>query len=251
MQNNHSILRHIPNFITCLNLLSGCISIVLIYKDFMVQASYFIFLAAILDFLDGMFARALKSYSEIGKQLDSLADLISFGVAPASIMFSLLNMSLVSRDISFSFEFSSALNLVVLFSAFLIAIFSALRLAKFNIDDKQKNSFIGLPVPANALFFASICIILFKNENAIIQQIILNVYVLLSLVILSSFILVSHIPMFALKFKNLSFKENRLRYIFIIISVLLLIIWNVYAIPLIIVLYIVLSVLNNIVFKIA
>ncbi|MER2998829.1 CDP-diacylglycerol--serine O-phosphatidyltransferase [Pontibacter populi] len=222
--------KHIPNFITCLNLFSGCVALYFIFQNELVYASYLVGLAAVFDFLDGMVARVLGAYSEIGKQLDSLADVISFGVVPGAMMFMLLKRA------EGDFIFSELLP----FAGFIITVFSALRLAKFNIDTRQTTSFIGLPTPACAIFVASLPLILASGE-LMAFAIILNKLVLLATTLILSFLLVAELPLFALKFTNLSWADNSIRFIFVGLSVILLALLNFAAIPLIIVLYIVLS----------
>ncbi len=231
--------KYIPNFITSLNIVAGTISIILSFEGYPMGAGFFIFAAAIFDFLDGFFARLLKVYSELGKQLDSLADLISFGLAPGFIVYNLFRSCLLMEKLEF--ENIEIYKLFVLSVAILIPLASAFRLAKFNIDTKQTSSFLGLPTPANAIFFASLPIILGLKFDLLTYGIILNLKVLIPLVIIFSFLLVSRIPMFSLKFKNYAFKNNILRYSFLIISMLLIILLRFYALPFIIIFYILLS----------
>ena len=235
------IKQNIPNFITILNLTAGCLSIISVFNNNIFEASLFIFAAAILDFLDGTFARILKAISPFGKQLDSLADLVSFGVAPGMIVYQLLNRSnfLIIPDNS-AFQFS-------VFAAFLIPAFSAIRLAKFNLDVNQRDSFIGLPVPANAIFIASLPIIadLSLFDYVWINEIVFNTWFLIALCVISSYLLISKIPMFALKFKNLKWSGNQLRFVFLIICAVLLVIFQFLAIPMIIILYVLFSVFGS------
>jgi len=235
------IKKNIPNFITLLNLFSGCLSIVATFENNWVWAAYFIGIAAILDFLDGTFARILNAKSETGKQLDSLADIISFGVAPAIILFQLIRHS---PDLPV-LEISN-INLLP-FIAFFIPVFSALRLAKFNIDTRQTESFIGLPTPANAIFIASLPLILIQQfpDNQWIFDTIKSSWFLMALTIILSILLISNIPLFSLKFKNLKWNDNKDRYIFLVISIAFILIFYFAAIPLIIILYILISVLAN------
>ncbi|MBI9037646.1 MAG: CDP-diacylglycerol--serine O-phosphatidyltransferase [Bacteroidales bacterium] len=228
---------HIPNAITLLNLLSGCFSIVSAFEGDLIGAAYFIFLAAILDFMDGTFARILNARTEIGKQLDSLADMVSFGLAPGFILFHLINNSLIIGGMQITDNFLP-------FIAFLIPVFSAVRLAKFNIDTEQENSFIGLPTPANAILIASFPLILFyENENSFITlNILQNLWVLISVSVLLSVLLIAKLPLMSLKFKTLKFSDNLSRYIFMILSIVLLIGLKFHAIPLVIFLYIAVSV---------
>lgn len=208
----NSITRYIPNTLTCLNLFSGCIACVMAFEYKYDLALSFIILCAIFDFLDGLAARVLNAPSPIGKDLDSLADDISFGIAPALILFSLL------RETNYP-NWMNDLKEYVPYFAFLIAVFSALRLAKFNIDTRQTSSFIGLPVPADALFWAAIAA---QYRTTIIEGGI-PFYLLLVGIILFSLLMVSEVPMFSLKLKNLSWKDNKIRYFFLAVSILLLI----------------------------
>ncbi|WP_299820071.1 CDP-alcohol phosphatidyltransferase family protein [uncultured Pontibacter sp.] len=228
--------KHIPNAITCLNLFSGCLALYFAFEGQLVYTAYLVGIAAALDFMDGMIARVLGAYSEIGKQLDSLADMVSFGVVPGTIMFILLQRS-GDSFLGFPIE-------IVAFYGFLITIFSALRLAKFNIDTRQTTSFIGLPTPACTIFVASLPLILEHGDLAH-YEFILNPWVLVILITVLSYILVAELPLFALKFKNLSWQDNSVRFIFLILSVILVALLNFAAIPLIIVLYILLSIFKK------
>lgn len=228
--------KHIPNALTCCNLISGCIATAFSLKGDFEDAFIFIIIGAIFDFFDGFVARLLKVSSPIGKELDSLADVITFGFAPAGIVFSLLvNTETVTNHI---------LHLIISSSAFLIAAFSALRLAKFNLDERQTQGFIGLPTPANALFWAAI-----GNYYVGVLHLLLgsNEWIVLLIgIAISCWLLVSEIPMFALKFKDFKWKgDNILRYSFILLSGLLLILlgWGGFAV--IIILYILCSIGNN------
>jgi CDP-diacylglycerol---serine O-phosphatidyltransferase len=217
--------------------LSGSISILFMLDGQLVWASAFIGLGAIFDFLDGMLARWLNSQSPIGLQLDSLADVITFGLAPSFIMYQLMAASL-DTDIQLLKIIPAA------FPAFLIVAFSALRLAKFNIDDSQQESFTGLPTPANAIFFASFPLVLMQAEAAdqmLIINLLQNYWILLPLTGIFSLLMVSSVPLFSLKFKSLSLHENKLRYLLIFLAVALLITIKYLAFPLIIIIYILLS----------
>ena len=268
------IKKNIPNFITSLNIASGTLSIIFAFEGLITISAYLILLAAVFDFLDGMSARLLNAYSELGKQLDSLADLISFGLAPAIIVYHIMKSTLLIDKLYFSNI--DTIKLLYLFAVLLIPIFSALRLAKFNIDTKQTSSFIGLPTPANALFFASIPIISSQNPFDPFLFLVYNKDVLLGIILVSSFLLVSPIPMFSFKFKNLKFKDNILRFSFLFMILLIIGItgassfnllvsiivelrfWELFeelfyiltkALPLIIFLYILLSILNSLFIK--
>jgi CDP-diacylglycerol--serine O-phosphatidyltransferase len=225
--------KHVPNAITCANLFSGCIGIVLAFKGELVAAAYAIFLSAIFDFFDGLASRVLKSFSGIGKDLDSLADMVSFGVLPAVIMYQLF---LQGHQID---KVSPWLN----FIAFLIPVFSALRLAKFNVDTRQAENFIGLPTPANAILIASFPIII-SHHNSFYTPYLLNPYVLPCIVIVMCTLLVLEVPMMSLKFKNKDFNENIYRYLLLLFSAILILFFKFAAVPVIIFIYIVLSVIQ-------
>lgn len=232
------IKKHIPNFITLMNLLAGILAIYSVTNDKPGLAGLLIFIAALMDFLDGMLARLLDAKSPIGGELDSLADVVSFGVAPAFIMFYLISQALLSNGME-KVDYLA-------FVAFVVPLFSALRLAKFNIDESQTTSFKGLPTPATGLLIASLPIIMEMNplgKPGIYQGVLSNVYFLLVITIACSLLMVSRLPMFALKFKSLSWDDNQIRYVFIIISVTLLIFLQIAAVPLIMLTYILLSVL--------
>ncbi|MEE4196327.1 MAG: CDP-alcohol phosphatidyltransferase family protein [Bacteroidales bacterium] len=240
-----SIKRYVPNFITSLNLFSGCLSIVLAFEGYLLLAVYMIFLSAVFDFFDGMSARLLKVYSEAGKQLDSLADVVSFGVAPSVIVFSMMKIMLFGSVYLPSLENIPLTTGLFLISPFLIAVFSGLRLAKFNVDTRQNESFIGLPTPANALFFVSLYIITLVSDNTLVIHLIQDKVFLLVLIIVFSLLLIAEFPMFSLKFKSLGLAGNKIRFIFIGLSAVLLILLHSIAVPVIIILYIVLSAINN------
>ena len=239
------IKTHIPNTITSLNLLSGCISIALAFEGYILFAVYMIFLAAIFDFMDGMSARLLKAYSVVGKELDSLADLVSFGVAPSVIIFHLMKISLFKTVHLPPIENLTITEILFLLIPFFIAILSGVRLAKFNVDERQTENFIGLAVPANAIFFVSLYLVSVITTNDLLHTVLKNKYVLSVLVIIFSLLLVAEFPMFSLKFNNLGFRGNKIRYIFIVLSAILLISLHTIAIPIIIILYILLSAINN------
>jgi len=217
--------KHIPNFITCLNLFSGCVATYLAFKGNYQGAFIAILLAAVFDFMDGFAARLLKAYSAMGKELDSLADMVSFGLAPGAIVFSLLT--------------TAGINEWVPFLGFLIPVFSGLRLAKFNIDDRQSSSFLGLPVPANAIFWAG----LVYSFSPFLMN---NIWFFLMLIGVFCFLLVSEIPMFSLKFKNVSWKDNQNQFLFLLGCIVILVIFQLSAFALIITWYIASSVGINV-----
>lgn len=187
------MMKQLPNIITCMNLFSGCVGVWFAFNGNFEGATLAILFSAVFDFLDGMTARLLKAYSEIGKQLDSLADMVSFGVVPGAMVFSMLSVEGMQ---------------IYAFLAFLIPVFSGLRLAKFNVDERQTTSFIGLPTPANAIFWAGLSV-------AFSTWLEKNPYVLIGIILVFSYLLVAEIPMFSLKFKNLSWKDNKLQFIFL------------------------------------
>lgn len=224
------ITRHIPNVLTCLNLFSGCIAGVMAFESRYELTLLFIIISAVFDFFDGLAARALGAHSTIGKDLDSLADDVSFGVAPSLIVFSLF------KEMPYP-AYMEGMATWLPYSAFLISVFSALRLAKFNNDTRQTTSFIGLPVPANALFWAS----LVAGYHPILTGGSVHPLGLLVLVCLFSWLLVSEIPMFSLKFKNLSWKDNKVSFIFLLFCILFLVTLQVRGFATCIVWYILLS----------
>ncbi len=233
------IKNHIPNFITVLNLLSGCLSVVFTFQGNLMLASWFIGLAAIFDFMDGMAARLLHAKSAIGVQLDSLADLISFGMAPGVIVYQLM-----TNSYNIPIVYFMDLNPLALF-AFLIPVFSALRLAKFNIDERQTEAFLGLPTPADALFFASLPLVLDQAHNTnseIVVQVVHSFWFLMPATLIFSGLMVSEIPLISLKFKNFIFKDNIARYLLISIACILLLLLGYLALPLIVVAYFVISI---------
>ncbi|TDN37407.1 CDP-diacylglycerol--serine O-phosphatidyltransferase [Hymenobacter sp. UV11] len=234
--------RHIPNAVTCLNLLCGCLALTFIFRGELVLGAYLVGAAAVADFFDGLLARALRVSSPIGKDLDSLADMVSFGVVPGAIMYKLVGtISGVSAvTVTGNADYSSALSLLP-FCAFLIPIFSALRLAKFNNDTRQTTSFIGLPTPACTLVVASLPLILATNEFGL-DRIILNPWLLLGLTVLLSGLLVAELPLFALKFKNLRWLGNRRRFIFVSLALVLVATLKAAGIPVAVLLYVLLSV---------
>ena len=237
------IRKHIPNFLTSLNVLCGSVAVVFIMKGALTTGVILIILAAVFDFFDGMSARLLKAYSPIGKELDSLADMISFGLAPGLLMFKLLEISLFKADIIPDLQSNlTPGQLLIMGSAFLIPIFSALRLAKFNVDERQTSSFIGLPTPANALFISSLALIQEHGSIPAIDNFILCTPALIGITFLFSWLLIAEIPMFSLKFKNLSWKSNQVQYIFLICSILLISTLWLYGISAIILLFIGISV---------
>ncbi|NQU86484.1 MAG: CDP-diacylglycerol--serine O-phosphatidyltransferase [Mariniphaga sp.] len=241
MATKRNIFFWVPNFITILGLFSGSLAIFFAIDGHLTLAGIFILLAALFDFLDGLAARLLHAYSELGKQLDSLADIISFGFAPAAILFTLYEFALFGINQPIQDIEGNWTDWLLLMSAFLIPVFSALRLAKFNISEDQDNNFIGLPVPANAILWASLALMLGLPEHTEILKLLYTAKNFLIIVVITSFLLISWIPMFSFKFNTLSWKLNWYRYLFIFISIILLILLNVYAIPVLFLIYILLN----------
>lgn len=216
------MIQHLPNFLTCCNLLCGCLGIVFLLEGRGVPAAYFVWASCVFDFFDGFAARWLKASSPIGKELDSLADVVSFGVLPAMVMYKLIGGHS-------SFE-------ALPYAGFMIAAFSALRLAIFNVDEAQTDSFRGLNTPANTLFITSLPLLPATITSWLFQD-----WVLVAITFVFSLLLVSRLEFFALKFKNFSWADNKLRFTFLAAAVLLLAGLQFAAIPLIILLYIALA----------
>lgn len=246
MSEAKGIIKHIPNTITCMNLFSGCTASLMAIEGHLVEASVLIIIAAVFDFFDGLAARALKAYSPMGKELDSLADMVSFGLTPGLIAFGYLKIA-VLEDVSINFN-PSELNfseIALLLSAFIIPIFSALRLAKFNVDTRQTSSFIGVPTPANAMFWASIPLVLHLGNYPVIENLVSKPIILIIAVAVTSLLLVIEVPMFALKVKSLKWGENKLRYSFLITLLVLAILFKWLVIPMILLVYILFSLIDN------
>lgn len=279
----HKLKAQIPNLLTAGNLVAGVVAIIFALTGKLQYAPYCIFIGAFFDFFDGFAARLLKVKSELGKQLDSLADMVTFGVAPGIIVFQWLKVALlneytgglVNESSFWALYGASSIDKVIAhgpyaqiletgispapsiyfwlpFVALLIPVMSMFRLAKFNLDTRQTDSFIGVPTPANTLFFASFPLIFQQNlipedalRTAILDAVILNPWVVILLVGLMSFLLVAELPLFALKFKTFGWNGNQIRYIFLTLAVILLATLHWLALPLIIILYILLSVIQN------
>lgn len=258
--------KHVPNIITLGNLTCGLLSILYAFSDTPWIGAYFIFGGLFLDFFDGFFARILKVDGELGKQLDSLADLVTFGVAPGMLMFMtcrqlilghlfLLDETPFVPRYAVEYAYTSPHNdkwfLLLPMIALMIPLLSAVRLAKFNISTNQTNEFIGLPTPANAIFFSSISILVFNNFDEISISMEGLVYLLLGITVAMSLLLNANLPLIALKFKTFGWKGNEVRFVFLglsLVTILLtLLISNVFvAVPIIILLYLIISIINNI-----
>ena len=239
--------KHIPNLITLLNLLSGCIAAVLAVEGRLIEAGFFVILGIFFDFFDGFAARIFKVQGELGKQLDSLADMVTSGLVPGIVMFQLIKNSL---------ESSQSSNLMpnaiceegysyLPFIGFVVTLASAYRLANFNIDTRQTSSFIGIPTPANALLILSFPLILAYSSSEIAFDIIQNTWFLIGITLFGSYMMNADIPLFSLKFKDYTFKNNKIKYLFLIMSIVALLFLKFVAIPLIIILYVLLSIVEN------
>jgi len=236
------MLKHIPNIITSLNVLCGCVAVIFAVSGDLITASFFVFFGIFFDFFDGFAARMFRAQSDLGLQLDSLADMITSGLAPSIVMVQLLSKSISGEYLILTAEsFSNTWESYLPFVGLLIAVASAYRLAKFNIDTRQTTSFIGLPTPANALLILSLPLILQYQNSEMVSSIVLNQWVLIGITLVSSMLLNAEIPLFALKFKTWDVKSNTIRYIFLGVSILAIVLFWFMAIPLIIAFYIVLS----------
>jgi CDP-diacylglycerol---serine O-phosphatidyltransferase len=234
---DNQMKKHIPNTISLLNMLSGCIAVVYAFEDRLCISAGLIFLAALFDFLDGFFARILKVQSPAGKELDSFSDLISFGLAPAVIIFVLISKGLLAVEDRW------IITDVLPFVAFLITLYSAIRLAKFNTDTRPKDRFYGLPTPANAILIGSLPLILHQNSILFgvspepLQTLIRSPLFLVLLTLVLSSLLISNISLISLKFYSFRWSENKVQYLFLFTSLLLLLMFFYAGIPLLIIAY--------------
>lgn len=233
--------KHIPNILTCLNVLSGCIACVMAFEGNYFWVVIWVIVAAVADFFDGFSARILKAYSNIGKDLDSLADMVSFGMAPALVVFRFLSDSPTLDSLSLPFAG------YIPYISFMLVIFSALRLAKFNNDERQTSSFIGLPTPPNALFWISLCYGLSLNNTGIPDEV--SFYSIIVLIIIFSLLMISEIPMFSLKVKNFGLRGNELRYLLIVLMLAAVIFGGLLGIAAGIIVYIIMSVISSAIAK--
>ena len=239
-----NIKKHIPNILTLLNLLCGCISIVFISKLRFDLAFYFVCLGIFFDFFDGFFARKFGVAGPLGVQLDSLADMVTSGVAPGYVMYQMLSFDgsfmQITNDLSF-FQVS--------FLGFIITLGACYRLANFNIDTRQSDSFIGLPTPANALFIMSLPLVIAECHFLTLSELLNMKWVLLAITLLSAYVMNAEIPLFSLKIKNFSFQKYKLQIGFLVLSIVMIATLQYLAIPLIIMTYVLLSVANNMLSK--
>ena len=243
--------KQIPNLITVLNLLCGCLAILFVVSGDLVISSFLVIAGMFFDFFDGLVARLLHVQSKLGVQLDSLADMVSFGVVPGLMMFQLLNKSLMPQELRTGFEATETLKefepgmSFIPFIGMLIIIASAYRLAKFNIDTRQSDNFIGLPTPASTLLIISLPLILHYQYSPFLERVIFNHWFLIALTIVSSLLLNAEIKLFSLKFKSWNFNSNQVRYIFLALSIAAIIAIKFIAIPFIIIIYIIVSLLRK------
>jgi CDP-diacylglycerol---serine O-phosphatidyltransferase len=235
-----NIKKNIPNSITLLNLFSGCIAIVFTFQQEFLWAFCFVCLGIFLDFFDGFFARLFKVSSPLGLQLDSLADMVTSGVAPGTVMFFMMSIALKSPSLH---ELNQ--DNWFCFLGFIITLGACYRLANFNIDTRQTDSFIGLPTPANALFIMSLPLVLQASDSLIVLEILTDKWVLLAITLLSAYVMNAEIPLFSLKVKDFSFKKNVLQLFFILSSIVFILVFKYLGIPMIIIFYVLLSVINN------
>ncbi len=238
------LIKNIPNTLTLLNLLFGCLAVFMAFKGAYTHAAWLIMIAVVFDFLDGTAARLLRAYSDLGKQLDSLADVVSFGLAPAAIMYSMLAETMLIPSSQKLFFEPAALP------AFLIALCSALRLAKFNIDPLQTDSFRGLSTPANALFIVSLPLIRLQGAEgqgmvALFGNWLGSFYVLIGLTLLLSMLLVSNIPLMGFKIKSLDLGIHKYKIVFLVLAIILILFLGFGASPFVLALYFVLSAFDH------
>jgi CDP-diacylglycerol--serine O-phosphatidyltransferase len=234
--------KYIPNVFTMLNMLSGLIALNFVFVNDFVYAALFVFLGVFFDFFDGFFARKYKVQSEVGLQLDSLADMITSGVVPGTVIFVLLSQN-AQENLVFS---ASKWFALFPYFGFMLTLAAGYRLAKFNVDTRQTDSFIGVPTPAMSIFIMSLPLIILKSENQLIVNMVQSNWFLIVIVLLFSYLMNSDLSLFALKFKTYDWKKNANKYIYIAISILLLTLLQVLAIPLLIIIYILFSIIINI-----
>jgi CDP-diacylglycerol--serine O-phosphatidyltransferase len=235
--------KHVPNLITMLNLSSGVIALVYAFETNLQMAFFWVCMGIFFDFWDGFFARIFKAQSAIGLQLDSLADMVTSGVVPGVVMFKMLEG--IMQDEMFDLSWDSMYLVTIPFLGFIITLASCYRLAKFNVDSRQTDSFIGLPTPANALFIMSLPLIANRTESDMIFTFISNPYVLVGITLLSAYMLNAEIPLFSLKVKYFNWETNKIQIIFLILAVLLLFFFQYLGIPLIILSYVLISAITN------
>ena len=234
-------MKHIPNLLTLANLFCGTVAVIFAVQENYINAALFVILGIIFDFFDGFAARLLKVSGELGKQLDSLADMVTSGVVPGIIMVNLLGNSFTNTSNSFLQEYTFSISLIGL----LLTLGSCLRLAKFNLDERQSNSFIGLPTPAMSLFVISLPLIQQYADIDIIKDLVESSYFLIVTTLVLTYLMNAEILLFSLKFKTFGFKENFIKYLFLLMSIVIIILIPLLSIPIIIILYVVISILKK------
>ncbi|MFD2528387.1 CDP-alcohol phosphatidyltransferase family protein [Polaribacter marinaquae] len=234
--------KHIPNLLTLGNLFCGTIATILAVNNNFVFAGLFVVLGIFFDFFDGFAARLLNVSGELGKQLDSLADMVTSGVVPGIIMFKLIGDKVIGSD-TFTDEFN--LPTIIPFVGLILTLGACYRLAKFNIDTRQSESFIGLPTPAMSLFVISLPLILEYSDLEFVNDLIRNNYFLITITLLLTYLMNAELPLFSLKFKNYAIKNNIVKYLFLLISIIMIISLQYLSIPLIITIYVLLSLISN------
>ena len=237
-----SLVKQIPNIITLGNLFSGTVAVIFAVEGDYEIAALLVCIGIVLDFFDGFVARLLNVSGELGKQLDSLADMVTSGVVPGIVMYKLLQDNLIDKP---NFTNSAVQILDVPLIGLILTLAAGFRLAKFNIDTRQTDSFIGLPTPAMSLFILSLPLILQYTETEFVENLIKNNYFLISITCVLSYLMNAELHLFSLKFKEYSVKNNLMKYLFLIASLLMIIFLQYVSIPLIIILYVILSVINN------
>ena len=240
------MIRQIPNLFTLLNAFCGCCALVSILNGRYTEGVIFLMVCLAADFFDGFAARLLHVKSEMGKELDSLADMVSFGVVPAVILYKLITTASISSVLTS--RFSNSFEDYLPYLAFIITAFSAYRLAKFNLDTRQTENFIGLNTPTNTMFFIGLLLIKINNYDGL-DTLVHNTTFLYLLIPVSSFLLISEFPMFSIKMKNFTWKGNELRIIFAIISVILLALMREAAVSVLVIIYVLLNICGNLFFK--
>jgi CDP-diacylglycerol--serine O-phosphatidyltransferase len=235
MSRKQPLRQHVPNILTLCNLTLGFFSVVMAFENHLLLASWLILLAALFDFLDGFAAKLLGVVSGFGKQLDSLADMISFGMAPASILYMLLKFTGISAD--------NLIEALLLYSPGLLVLFAAIRLAAFNLQE-ETSGFMGLATPAAAIFFAGLSMVVIYHPESSFTTFLLRPVCLLPIILIISILMILKIPMFSLKFRGPGWKGNEIRYLFLVVSLILLIILQEIAWPVIILVYLLLSIMT-------
>jgi len=241
-----NLKAQIPNFFTMLNLFCGCVALIWVSNFQFLWAFGFVCLGIFFDFFDGFFARKFNVAGPLGVQLDSLADMVTSGVVPGYVMYKMLYDIQFTEYIVNNNTFDTNVTFYLPFVGFIITLGACYRLAKFNIDTRQSDSFIGLPTPANALFITSLPLIVDFHLQGIVIGDLLNIWVLLVITLVSAFVMNAEIPLFSLKVKNFSVAKYKLQLFFVMLSLLMLIFLKILAVPLIILVYVLLSVFNNI-----